>query len=158
MDAETICLNVHATTATREPLMQKILLAANPEADEPWVAETAAELARETAARVSVLSVDELETEMLSTIPRSEYVERARMAASAARERLEAAGVAATTEVRSGDALDEILAYADEQDADLIVVGSSTRGRLASATLGNVPLNLVQRSKRPVMIVTRPAS
>jgi nucleotide-binding universal stress UspA family protein len=41
-------------------------------------------------------------------------------------------------------------------EADLIVVGSSTRGRLAERLLGSVPLSLVQRSRRPVLVVTEP--
>ena len=136
--------------------MQKILLAANAEADQPWVTDATAQLARETGAQVAVLSVDELETERLATLPRSEYVRRAEEAAGAALERLRGAGIEATKEVRSGRALDQILSYADEQEVDLIVVGSSTRGRLATAILGSVPLNLVQRSRRPVLVVTEP--
>ena len=115
-----------------------------------------AQVARETGAQVAVLSVDELETERLATLPRSEYVRRAEEAAGAALERLRGAGIEATKEVRSGRALDQILSYADEQEVDLIVVGSSTRGRLATAILGSVPLNLVQRSRRPVLVVTEP--
>ena len=136
--------------------IKKIVLAANAEADQPHVAEVAAQIALETQAEVAVLSVDELETEMLSTLPRSEHVRRADEAATAALERVQAAGVPATKTVRSGPALDQILSFADEQDADLIVVGSSTRGRLASRILSSVPLELVQRSKRPVLVVTDP--
>ena len=136
--------------------MQKIPLAANAEADQPWVTEATAQLARETGARVAVLSVDELETERLATLPRSEYVRRAEEAASAAVERLRGAGIEATAEVRSGSALDQILSYAEEQEVDLIVLGSSTRGRLATAILGSVPISVIQRSQRPVLIVTEP--
>jgi nucleotide-binding universal stress UspA family protein len=42
-------------------------------------------------------------------------------------------------------------------DADLIVVGASTRGRLATALLGSVPLGLVRYSRRPVLVFTEPA-
>ena len=138
--------------------MQQILLAANVDADQPWLADAVAQLAKETGAGVAVLSVDELETEMLSTVPRSEVVQRAEQTADATVQRLAAAGVQATKEVRSGRALDQILAYGDEHDVDLVVVGATSRGRLASAILGSVPLSLVQRSKRPVLVVTDPAS
>ena len=137
--------------------MQRIVFAANAEADQPWVADAAAQLAKETGAEVAVLSVDELETEKLSPMPRQEFVKRAEQAATRAVERLEAAGVPVTKTVRSGAALEQILQFADEQDADLVVVGSSTRGPVASALLGSVPVGLVRRSQRPVMVITDPA-
>ena len=136
--------------------MERIVLAANAEADQPWVADAAAQLAEETGAQVAVVSVDELETEKLAPLPREHYRQRAERAATQTAERLEARGVSASRTVRSGRALDEIIAFADEQDADLIVVGSSTRGRLASALLGSVPLGLVRESRRPVLVVTEP--
>ncbi len=137
--------------------MKRIVLAANAEADQPWVADAAAQLARETGAEIAVMSADELETEMLSTLPRDVFRERAAGAARRAVERVRAAGVEATEQVRPGPALQAILDFAEEQGADLIVVGSSTRGRMAQRLLGGVPLGLVQRSPRPVLVVTEPA-
>jgi nucleotide-binding universal stress UspA family protein len=136
--------------------VQRIVVAANAEADQPWVADAAAQLSRETGAEVAVVSVDELETEKLSPLPREHYRERAEQAAARAVERLEAQGVTASKTIRSGPALEQIMAFAEEQNADLIVVGSSTRGRVASALLGSVPLGLVRRSRRPVLVVTEP--
>ena len=141
---------------TTQDNIRKIVLAASAEADQPHVATVAAQIARETGADVAVVSADDLQTERLATLPRSQYVERASAAATAAVERLQEAGVRATKTVRSGPALDQILAFADEQDADLIVVGASSRGRLAARLLGDVPLSLVQRSRRPVLVVTDP--
>ena len=137
--------------------MRRIVLAANAEADQPWVADAVAQLAQETGAEVAVMSADELETEMLSTLPRDVLRDRAATAARTACERLHAAGIAAASHhVVAGPALQAILDFADEQDADLIVVGSSVRGRLAQRVLGSTPLALVQRSSRPVMVVTQP--
>ena len=138
--------------------MQRIVLAANPEADQPWVADAVAQLARETGAEVAVVTVDELETEKFAALPRGEYVERASEAATAAFERLQAAGIPATKHVRSGPAVEEILAFADEQGADLIVLGPSVHSRLAQRLLGSVHLALVQRSPRPVLVVTDPSA
>lgn len=138
--------------------MKTIVMAANAEADQPWVADATAQLSQETGARVAVVCVDELETEKLSTLPREELRARAEEAASTAVEQLRAAGVEATKEVRSGRALDEIMVFIDEQDADLVVVGTSARGRIASRLLGTVPLALVERSPRPVLVVTGPGS
>jgi nucleotide-binding universal stress UspA family protein len=49
-----------------------------------------------------------------------------------------------------------ILLFAEERNADVILVGASTRGRVARKILGNVPLELVQRSRRPVLVVSAP--
>ena len=145
----------YVTSAEREEAgLRRIVLAANPEEDQPWVADAAAELARETNASVAVVSVDELETQLLSTLPRSERQKYADDAATAAFERLQAAGVPASKHVRAGPALEGILEFADEQDADLIVLGPSVRSRLAQRLLGSVHLGLIQRSTRPVVVVT----
>ena len=136
--------------------MQRIVFAANPEAEQPWVADAVAQPAQETGADVSVVSFDELETERLATLPRREYLKRADEAASVAVERLQAAGVAASKHVRSGPALEGILEFAEEQGADLIVLGPSARGPLAQRLLGSVHLGLLQRSRRPVLVVTSP--
>ena len=60
--------------------------------------------------------------------------------------------------VLSGRPLERILEFADSQAADLIVVGSSTRPPVAQRLLGSVPLDLISRSPRPVLVVTHPAA
>jgi nucleotide-binding universal stress UspA family protein len=137
--------------------MKRIVLAANADVDQPWVADVAADLALQTGADVAVVSVDELQTELLSTLPREERVQRAQQAADRAAERLRERGLQPTVTVASGEALDQIIAFAEQQEADLVVAGASTRGRLATRLLGNVPLGLVQRAGRPVLVVTDPA-
>jgi len=133
-----------------------LVLAANAEADQPWVADAAALFAKKAGATVSVVSVDEVELERLSPSPRSIFLERAEAAAAHAVERLAAAGVEASPTVLSGGALHRILEFAQEQDADLIVVGASTRPPLASRLLGSVPLALIAASPLPVLVVPNP--
>ena len=133
-----------------------LVLAAHADAERPWVAEATADFARKTGATVAVLCVDEVELERLAPVPRSVFAERAAAAATAAAEVLAAAGVVATSTVRSGLALDQILAFAEQQQADVIVVGASTRPAVATRLLGSTPLALVARSTRPVLVVTRP--
>jgi nucleotide-binding universal stress UspA family protein len=136
--------------------MQRIVVAAKAGADEPWVADAAADLARQTGAAATVVSVDGLELEALSPTPRAEFASRARESAEALALRLRAAGIEAGAETRSGPVVPGLLLYAEEHDADVIVVGASSRGRVASRLLGDVPLELVQRSRRPVLIIARP--
>jgi hypothetical protein len=52
--------------------MKRIVVAAKVGADQPWLADAAAELAEEIGGEVAVVSMDGLELEMLSTVPRSE--------------------------------------------------------------------------------------
>jgi len=133
-----------------------IVLAANPEADQPWVADAVADLVRQSGGSVAVVAVDELELERLAAAPRSVFAERAERAASAAARRLAEAGVEATATVLPGRPLQQILEFADRQRADLIVVGSSTRPAVAERLLGSLPLALIEKSSRPVLVVTHP--
>jgi nucleotide-binding universal stress UspA family protein len=62
-------------------------------------------------------------------------------------------GVRATAKLLVGDAVDEIVACADNLDVDLIVIGSRGHGTLTSALLGSVSRGVVSESKRPVLII-----
>jgi len=134
-----------------------IVLAANPEADQPWVTDAAADLIRQTGATVAVVAVDEMETEHLASVPRSVYTERAEQAVEAAAGRLAGRGIEATRTVLPGRPVDQIIRFAADQKADLIVVGSSVRPLVAQRLLGSVPLTLIEKAGRPVLVVTRPA-
>ncbi len=70
-----------------------------------------------------------------------------------ARERAAVAGVTAHTRLLRGDSVDEIVAYADTIDADLIVVGSRGHGTVASALLGSVSRGILREARRPVLVV-----
>jgi len=133
-----------------------LVLALNAELPQDWVVDGTARFAAQTGATVAVVSVDEVQLERLAPVPRSVYAERAAAAASAAASRLTAAGVQATSTVLSGLARDQILAFADQQRADVVVVGASGRPAMATRLLGSTPLALVARSTRPVLVVTRP--
>jgi nucleotide-binding universal stress UspA family protein len=134
--------------------MRHIVVAAKAGSDQPWLADAAAELAQQTGASVSVVSIDGVDVETLSTLPRSEYQEIARSAVDGFLERLRSAGVEAEGDVRPGLVVPGVLLYAEEKDADVIVCGASTKGRVARRVLGSVPVNLIQRARRPVLVIT----
>jgi nucleotide-binding universal stress UspA family protein len=79
-------------------------------------------------------------------------LQRAPALAEAA-EQAAARGVHATTEVVAGHPADEIVAYADSIDADLIVIGSRGRGAVTGALLGSVSRDVLSESRRPVLVV-----
>jgi nucleotide-binding universal stress UspA family protein len=136
--------------------MQRIVVAAKAGAQEPWLADAAADLAKQTGAAVVAVSFDGVDMEALSPLPRSEYAGSARASAEAIASALRDAGVEATAEVRSGRPIPGLLTAADELGADIILVGASHRGRVAARLLGDVSLELVQRSTRPVLVIGRP--
>ena len=133
--------------------MDRIVVAAKAGAEQPWVADAAAELAQHTGASVEVVSVDGVDMEALSPLPREEYARSALESAERVAAQIREHGVEASAATRPGQVVPGILLFAEEHDADLIMVGASTRGRVARRVLGEVPLELVQRSRRPVMVI-----
>jgi nucleotide-binding universal stress UspA family protein len=70
----------------------------------------------------------------------------------AAERRADERGVEAETKLLVGDPADELVAYADSIDADLIVVGSRGHGAIASALLGSVSRGVLHEARRPVLV------
>jgi nucleotide-binding universal stress UspA family protein len=62
------------------------------------------------------------------------------------------AGVDATVVDRSGSAAEEIVAYADEVGADLVVIGTRRRGELRRLFLGSTGSRVIQLSGCDVLI------
>jgi nucleotide-binding universal stress UspA family protein len=61
--------------------------------------------------------------------------------------------IPADARMLSGDTVDEIVAYADSIDADLIVLGSRGRGLFTSVLLGSTSRGVITESRRPVLVV-----
>ena len=70
-----------------------------------------------------------------------------------ARARAEEAGVTAHTRLLRVEPADEIVAYADTVDADVIVVGSRGHGAVTSVLLGSVSRAILREARRPVLVV-----
>ena len=64
-------------------------------------------------------------------------------------------GVDAQGEILEGDPVDEILSFADNERADLIVMGSRGRGALAGALLGSVSSGVAQHASVPVLVAKK---
>ncbi|GAA0566252.1 hypothetical protein GCM10010172_57500 [Paractinoplanes ferrugineus] len=134
----------------------RIVVAAKPDADQPWVADAVTSLVKQTGASVAVVAADEIQLERLASVPRTVFTEKARAATERMARHLAAAAVDAETAVLPGRAVPAILDFAEKQGADLIVVGSSSRPAVAERLLGSVPLDLLKHSSRPVLVVTHP--
>ena len=63
------------------------------------------------------------------------------------------AGIVSKVAVVSGHPAEEIEKYAKKKEADLIVIGTHTKGGLASVFLGSTARKLIHVSDRPVMVV-----
>jgi nucleotide-binding universal stress UspA family protein len=73
-----------------------------------------------------------------------------------ARDLAAARGIEAKIQMLRGQTADEIVAYADSIDADLIVVGSRGHGAVTSALLGSVSRGVLHEARRPVLVVRGP--
>lgn len=70
-------------------------------------------------------------------------------------EQLRIAGLAAESEVRSGDPAEEIVTTAERRSIDAIVVGSRGRGDVERALLGSVAREVLQRAPCSVLVVRK---
>ena len=84
---------------------------------------------------------------------------RAEAAAAEGAELARAHGITCEGRARMATgSLDEaIIAYADELDAGLVVLGARGRSSLGSALLGNVACDVLQRARMPVLVVPSPS-
>ena len=136
--------------------MQRIVVAAKAGAEQPWLAQAAAELAAQSGAAVDVVSADGVDVEVLSPVPREAAAEPATEAAEAIAQQLREQGAQAEAHTLHGPIVRSVLLFAEHRDADLIVCGATTRGRVARKLLGSVPLELITRARRPVLVITPP--
>ncbi len=99
--------------------MKRIVVAAKAGADQPWLADAAADVAEEMGAEVAVLSMDGIELEALSPVPRGAVAESAEQSAATGRAD-RGAGHPRHAHHRSGPVVRGVLVFAEEQEADLV--------------------------------------
>jgi nucleotide-binding universal stress UspA family protein len=127
--------------------------------------EHAIDAAERYGADLHVLYVVDAET--YSSYPGDEYVHEfegleaalereGREAVEEIADRAAETGIDATTAVRHGVPHEEILAYVDEADVGLTVVGTKNRPGEYRRLLGSVAERVVRLSERPVTVVKTP--
>jgi nucleotide-binding universal stress UspA family protein len=136
-------------------LARRILLAGDGSEDAGAAASAAADLARMCRAELHVVHVWQ---PALVPLPGEAGESAAEERAQAVVERmLDLARAHGATDVighlRSGRSADQILAAADDVDADLIVVGSRGLGAVQRAVVGSVSEAVVHHSTRPVLVL-----
>ena len=145
------------------PKFQRILLATDFSDPSSCATELAIHMAKTFGASLDVLHVLESEiplmTDGLAYLPPNFYEEMEKRAA----EQLEAVipredrdKLAVTLALRKGAPFLEIIRYARERNADLIVLGTHGRGAVAHVLLGNVAERVVRKAPCPVLTVRHP--
>jgi nucleotide-binding universal stress UspA family protein len=121
-------------------------------------AEMAGRLAADLDAKVTVVFVRQLPA--MPTSPfgvtvdlDSHWEDQERLAASRAAGVLDELGVAWRLEVRTGDPAVQLELGADENGADLVVVGARGHSVAHRLLLGSVSTRLLHHARRPVLVV-----
>ncbi|MDQ2051403.1 universal stress protein [Natronolimnohabitans sp. A-GB9] len=100
-----------------------------------------------------------LGTEQVDRIRQGQYdempevQERANKATGSVADRASEAGLEVTESVVAGQPHDRIAGYAEDHDADLIVMGSAGRGGVKRVLLGSVAERTLRTTNIPVLVV-----
>ena len=112
----------------------------------------AVELAGVTGAKVILLAVCDTSLALLMDLD----MDSCRWLRHKAKERTrlcQECGYPVSCEVRKGHVVEEIIKYAEEVDADLIIAGTRGLGGFSKMLLGSVAHKLVKYSTVPVLVV-----
>lgn len=143
-------------------MYSRILLPTDGESGVEEATEHAIRLAADTGATLDVLFV--VDEAVYTAYPGDEYVHEregtesaleqvGRDAIASVVEQADAAGVETQTALRHGTPHEEILRYADDNDVDLVVMGSKQRSERYRRLLGSVTERVARLADRPVTIV-----
>ncbi len=122
------------------------------------VIERAVDVAAQRNARLHALSVIDSEVfltldEQLTDAVDTELAANAERAVESVTDAAEAAGVESDGAVRRGRPSEEILAYADEIGADLLVMGTRGVDDHERRMLGSVSQDVITETTRPTLVV-----
>jgi nucleotide-binding universal stress UspA family protein len=142
--------------APKEDPMKEFLVAIDGSEGSEAAIDEALDLAQDVGAHVTFAFVRKPPSALLGY----PYYERllsqelatARETLDSATDRAEDVGIESESEILEGDPVDEILSFADNRGADLIVMSSRGRGAFAGALLGSVSSGVVQHASVPVLV------
>lgn len=139
-------------------MYQRILIPTDGSVGTAHVALQAIDLAEQYGAAIHVVHVvDEGLEGLVDGLSGEETLEaQGRRAVERAEQMATAHGVDVTTAIEKGDPAERIVTYADEIDADLIVVGTHGRTGIERRVIGSVAERIVRRATSPVMTVRLP--
>jgi len=151
--------SMEPTVVDRPDGIRRLLLATDLSAASERAAEEAISLAVESGAQLVILSVIDAGRLRLpgGRIVRRVDQERARIETGVQLlvSRAMAAGVRAAFLVWEGDPAESILAAADAENVDVIVLGSHRRGLLGRLVLGSTSARVSDQAQRRVVVVPR---
>lgn len=131
--------------------LEKVMVAVR--GDESGLAEAAGRLAMRAGARLKILHVQEPPV-IAETAIVVESAAEARAAIRSAIDSARSAGATPEAEIRIGvhRVPRQIVAAADEWDADLVILGSRRPSRLSALVLGSCGYEVVRLTRRPVLL------
>jgi nucleotide-binding universal stress UspA family protein len=138
------------------PQLEIILFATDGSPASEPASEQAIDLATQVQARllvVSVLATSARPSEASAGAATADSRDSLTAKAQAIVQRAKAAGVDATFLVWEGEAGDAIVAAADAENADLIVVGSHGRSGVSRFLIGSVSDYVIRHAHCPVMVI-----
>lgn len=149
-------------------MITKILVATDGSETSQKSVKYAAELAKQTGATITLLSVTDKSLFIPQSIPPvatptnlvepvEDYLKQAAEAhLEVAEELCKKSGIQSKKVIRSGHPVEEIIKEAEKSKVDLIVMGSHGRSALKAALLGSVTFGVIHKdTKIPVLVVRR---
>lgn len=149
-------------------MISRILVATDGSAVAQKAVKYAIDLAGQTRAKVTILTVIDDRALIAQYIPAEmsaihlaqpveQYLKTAAQKYLGRAERLcEKSRVSCVGIIRNGSPVDEILSEARKSKADIIVLGSHGRGTIESAVLGSVTYGVIHKnSKYPVLVIRK---
>lgn len=134
---------------------KKILLATDGSKYSSVAADKAIDLAKSYGGELAIVSVVDVNEEFQATAPEAveKMVKKSREIVHAIKDKAEAAGVKAEAFVGEGDSHSVIINLANEQNSNLIVMGSHGRSGLGRLLMGSVTEKVIGHTACPVLVV-----